>query len=686
VVDFLLLTTIYQNLSMPAPSEIPITCPVIIGRTRELAALYSFINPAWDGPHAALIHGEAGIGKSRLVAAARNSAFTQGFLILQGDCFLADTAYPYAPLLDILRTFFASYLSATPGRDEENFVRELIQLLPDLALHFPQLAPLPWSQTLQPEQQKRRLFAVLVDFFTRQAAQHPFMLIVEDLQWCDESSLELLLHMARRSIGQPIFYIFTVRSEEISPGLSHWLAQFDYERLALEIALERLSEAEVGAMLQAIFTLHRPVPTELLSTVYTLTDGNPFFIEEVLKALISTGELQYVDGTWKSRPGRHNPGGSSLVPRSLQDAVKQQVDRLSAAAKHALTLAAVAGRRFDFTLLQKVLHCDEDYLLTLVKELIAAQLIVEESADQFAFRHALAQQAIYHSLLVRERKSLHRTIAEGLESLYDSPSLREVHLTDLAYHFYRAGAWVKALEYEQDAGEKALALYAPGAAIEYLTHAMEAAHHLHVTPPGKVYHRRGHAYAAHGDFDRARDDYERAIEMARSASDSLLEWQSLMALGLLWAGRDYAEAGAWFKNASDQASHLADPTLQASSLNRLGNWLLNTGHVEEGLQAHQKALRIFEEQNNTLGMAESYDLLGITHGMRGDRVKAVELLGQAIVLFRNQGDSQGLTSSLTMRALQSMPAASGTTFSPLRTQMNASRMHPRLWTWRDKQV
>jgi DNA-binding CsgD family transcriptional regulator/tetratricopeptide (TPR) repeat protein len=328
----------------------------------------------------------------------------------------------------------------------------------------------------------------------------------------------------------------------------------------------------------------------------------------------------------------------------------------------------VAGRRFDFAVLQQALHCDEAQLLLLIKELIAAQLVVEESADQFAFRHALIHQAISSTLLARERRALHRTIVEALEALYTAPSQREAHLADLAYHCYAAGAWAQALDYQQRAGERALALYASGAAIEHLTYALEAADHLHVTPTGALYYARGQAYATRGDFDRARNDYERALDTAHAASDGMMEWRSTMALGFLWAERDYAQAGAWFRGAIELAVQLDDPTLRARSLNRLGNWLSNTGRSEEGLQAHYEALRLFEEQLDTQGMAETFDLLGTTYGMRGNRVKAVELLGQAIALFRGQGDTQSLISSLGMRALQSMPSANETTLCPLRTR------------------
>jgi predicted ATPase len=142
--------------------------------------------------------------------------------------------------------------------------------------------------------------------------------------------------------------------------------------------------------------------------------------------------------------------GELHIPRSVQDAVQQRTELLSQDARRVLTLAAVAGRRFDFALLQALTKHDEDHLLVLVKELMAAQLVVEESAEQFAFRHALTRQAIYAQLLARERKALHRTIAGMMEHLYVSSI--DAHLADLAAHFSEAGAWEQALVYGQRAG------------------------------------------------------------------------------------------------------------------------------------------------------------------------------------------------------------------------------------------
>jgi predicted ATPase len=141
-------------------------------------------------------------------------------------------------------------------------------------------------------------------------------------------------------------------------------------------------------------------------------------------------------------------------------------------------LAGCCRKTLDFAVLQQVMHCDEDRLLLLIKELLAIRFVVEVSADRFAFRHVLTQQAVYAGLLARERRSLHRTLAEAIEELSVTTLLLDAHLADLAYHYYEAGVWAKALEYEQRAGERALALYAPRAAIEHLTHALDAAYQL----------------------------------------------------------------------------------------------------------------------------------------------------------------------------------------------------------------
>lgn len=637
-------------------------CQTFIGRVPERDALHRLLDQIRSRQgQVALVYGEAGIGKSRLVTEARAYAAAHNFsLLLEGHCFQTDSAYPYAPLLDLFRAYFATHALTD---NLHTFASTLSRLLPDLAMLFPDLANSPASSSSGAEEEKRRLFAAMTHFLTEQATQGAVLLIVEDVHWCDDLSMDFLLHLARRSRHVPLLLLVTYRNDELHPRLRQWLTQIDRERLAQEFLLGRLSRSDIAAMLQAMLNMTGEVDSELLDTLYARSEGNPFFVEELLKSLLTTEELVPVDGTWK------HTAHQAQIPRSVQEAVQQRTAYLSADAKRLLTLAAVAGRRFNVNLLREVMHCDEAHLLTLLKEVIAAQLVIEEAADQFAFRHALTQQAISANLLVRERQGLHRIIAETLERLSTSTYLKERFLEDLAFHCYEAGMWEQALAYAQEMGEKALTYYAQQAAIEHLTRAVDAAHHLSRTPSAHIYLTRGQAYETMGDFERARGDYERAFDAARSVHDGKMEWQSMIALGFLWTGHDYEQAGVWFRQALALTGELDDFTLRARSLNRLGNWLQNTGRIQEAIETHQEALRLFEMQQNREGMAQTLEMLGMAHYFMGDPAGAVkDFFERVIELFRTLDDSQSLFSALTGRAMDVAPEMIETTFSALRTR------------------
>src|SRR6266700_7645631 len=285
-----------------------------------------------------------------------------------------------------------------------------------------------------------------------------------------------------------------------------------------------------------------------------------------------------------------------------------------------------------------------------MKELIAAQLVVEESAGQFAFRHALTRQAIYAELLARERRALHKAIAETIERLYTTTL--DAYLGVLAYHFYKAEVWGKAFQYGQLAGEKAQVLYSPRAAIEQYTQALHASQRMQILPSATLYRRRGQAYETLGDFGQAQSDYKQALNIAQNAHDGAAEWQSVIDLGFLWAERDYEQTRSFFHRAIELARTLDDPKLEAHSLNRMGNWHLNVEQPLEALRYHREALTIFQELHDQHGIAEALELLGMTSYLGGDLVQGTAYYEQAIALFRELDDRHGLTSSLATLALR----------------------------------
>ena len=454
---------------MRTPAEHVVVCPVMVGRQRALDALDRTVSAVTAGHgQVVAISGEAGLGKSRLVAAAQRSAAEAQLRVMQGHCFEPDASLPYAPVIDLLRACIGTHDRGDVVDWIGPDAPEIVKILPDLMGLLPDLIPAP---AVDPEQEKRRILHGLGQFFARAASHGPLLVVIEDLHWSDDTSLEFLALLVRRIKALPVLVILTYRSDEVQPALRSFLAGLDRERLGTEWALARLTTSEVSDMITAIFELNTPPRPEFIDALYSLTEGNPFFLEEVLKSLVASGDIFFKGGTWDRKPIEE-----LQIPRSVQAAVAARTKHLSDGAGDVLRMAAIAGRRFDFQLLQRLTSLDERALLKIIKELIGAQLVVEESADHFAFRHALTQQAIYSDLLARERRSLHRTIGETMREMYGSEI--DIYLPDLAYHFFAGEAWDEAFYYCRRVAENAQTLNATRAAMEQFTRAIDAATHL----------------------------------------------------------------------------------------------------------------------------------------------------------------------------------------------------------------
>jgi predicted ATPase/DNA-binding CsgD family transcriptional regulator len=621
-----------------------VVCPILIGREAYFQPLTQLLRQTQTGPlRVALLAGEAGIGKTRLTTELKQRAAE--FEIWQAHCFEAEQSLPYAPFLDLLRAFCAAHSAGEIAQAfgsnlaaQTQTAGPLLTLLPELTVHLPHLAAPP---AIEPEQEKRRLFQSFTTFFTHARRASPLLLILEDWHWSDEASLELLLHLTRRLSAQPVLVVMTYRAGEAHTALHRLLAEWNRARVATEFSLRRLNLSEVEVMLRAILGPGQPVHTAFITTVHTLTEGNPFFIEEIVKSLFVSGAINTHTHAWAA---------DLHIPRTVQEAVTRQTQAVSEAARAVLARAAVLGQRFEFALLQTLTQISEATLLKQIKELVGAQLLIEEAPDVFAFRHALIRQAVLATLLTRERKALHFQAAEVMEQLYASAT--EAHAGELAYHFSQAEVWGKALGYAQLAGEQAVKFYSPRAAVEHFTRALAAAQALSAPLPlPALFRARGQAYATLGEFDTAREDYEHARQAAQAEHNLQEAWQSVLALGFHWVQRDMAHAGEYFQQALTLAQTMNDSATVAHSLNRLGNWQMMTEQPSAARQSHQQALAIFQSIHNQPGLAETFDLLGITSISLGDLAGGAAAYERAIALFRELGNQTGLTSALTMSAL-----------------------------------
>jgi DNA-binding CsgD family transcriptional regulator/tetratricopeptide (TPR) repeat protein len=644
----------------------PVVCPVLLGRDGELDALRQVAAGVAGGRgQVVLVAGEAGIGKSRLVRELAAGLDQDGWVLLQSNCFERDRGQPYGPVAELLRRALGSPPPPMALDRLGDRALDLARVLPELRRWLPaELEPGPSD----PEQDRRRLFQVMVEVLGESASQAPghpsdprgslgtppALIVVEDAHWADDASLEFVQRFARTLAGRRVLLVLTYRSDEMDGPLRQLWADLDRERLLREVRLAPLETADVDAMLRAILGSDRLPRRDFSDVITSLTEGNPFFVEELVRSLIADGQLVRDGGVW----ARATPAAELRVPRTVLAAVQRRAERLSDRARQVLDLAAVVGQQVEFEFVRGILGWDEAELLSNFKELVGAGLLVERSAERLAFRHALTRQAILGQLLARERRLLHRRVVEQLRA--DGPE----HLAELAEHAYAAGLWALALDAGRRAGEQALSVYAPGAAVEHYSRAIDAAGQLGASAEPGLLRARGQAHEALGDFLHARADFEQALAVA---DDPALRWQLLLDLGSLWASRDYAQAGRWFEQAVEVARQTGDRRQLARSLNRLGNWLVNIGRTAEGLELHRQALPLLQAEQDRAGVAETEDLLGMALGLHGDVVAAVEWFGRAVDGFRALGDRRGLASSLASYATFGAPLLAETTAAALRT-------------------
>jgi DNA-binding NarL/FixJ family response regulator len=611
---------------MPDPLAQSLFCPILIGRDAQLFALAELLEQARQGyGQIALISGEAGIGKSRLAAEMGERAATQGFHVVRGNCFETDRTLPYALVLDLLHS----------DPEEGKQPPDLLDWLSE-----------PHNEKAgQGDESKHRWFGGWIKSLV---TGHPQLIICEDLHWADDASLEFLGYLARQAPQRPLLLLLTYRPNETSPGLTRLLALLDRQRLASEIELQPLNEQETDLMVRALFQQAKPIRSDFLYTIHSLSEGNPFLIEEMLKSLIVAGDIFQREGTWERKPL-----SQLRIPRTVQAAVQGRSVHLSAEARRVLRLAAVAGRRFDFGLLQRITDAAEPVLIEHLRELIDAQLVNEESADTFTFRHALIRQAIYHELMQRERNELHRIIGAALEHLYPEPT--DAQLADLAYHWYEAQQWEKTLAYAQRAGERAQQLDAPRAALIHFTRALEAAQQLNQVPNPQLLYGRAQAAERLGEFDTARADYEAALAVTRAGQASYAEWQSLLALGFLWTARSYQQANDYFQAALRLARQQGEPVTLARTLNRVGNWYLNADEPQTALAYHHEALALLRQADDQPAVAETLDLVGTAAYYSGDLAQAIVHYQMTIELCRAYKQQTTLVSALLLLGVASGP-------------------------------
>jgi transcriptional regulator with AAA-type ATPase domain/tetratricopeptide (TPR) repeat protein len=432
-----------------------------IGRERELGVLRESFAAAADG-HGLVVFvvGEAGIGKSRLLAEFRQHLEGRPHVWIEGRCASYGTTTAFLPIVDALRRHFG-----IDDRDDEvragaKIADAVAPLGPELAWTVPflrQALALPAGEAvaaLDSASRRSETFRALKAMLRALAERAPLVLLVEDLHWIDRESEEFLAFIADAIPTMRCLLVCSHRA-----GYQHPFGDHSYHT---RVALRALSDAEVADLSGALLGAGS-LPAEAQALIASKADGNPFFVEEMTRSLLEDGTLRRENGHVLLT----RDTGTLVVPETIQDVLIARLDRLADEARRAIQVAAVIGREFAVRLLERIADAGEG-VRTQVDELRALELIYEKETHPelaYMFKHALTHDVAYASVLAERRRELHRTIGLAIEELY-ADRLAEFYET-LAHHFGRAEDWERALSYHERAAERAAESFSNRAVIAH---------------------------------------------------------------------------------------------------------------------------------------------------------------------------------------------------------------------------
>ncbi|MCX5748631.1 MAG: AAA family ATPase, partial [Candidatus Saganbacteria bacterium] len=419
----------------------------------------------WLNGHGQIVSviGEAGIGKSRLVSELKAylaSREDKQFQYLEGRCVSIGQPISYLPFIDILRTYFSLGEIDDMTDMAQKVVDGTKQIFPDSADEALQFLGHLLSIQFGNEIDDKLKFATpeqkLRDMFSEMAKKQPLMLILEDLHWADELSLDLVSHLMDGLSHAPLMIVCVYRPERDSRAMKLGdQAQRKCLDKYTEITLKPLSRLQSRQLVEDLLAIDN-LPEAVRDVILQKSEGNPFFIEEVIRSLIEQEFVYQENESWKAKAEIKDIN----VPDTIQSVVLSRVDRLKEEARYVLQCASVIGRLFRYRLLDHLTQY-ESKLDNYLNEFEERDLVYEERAVpelEYAFKHAFTQEATYQGILERGRKAFHSQVALGIEKLYQERL--EDYYDELAHHYSKSDNAGKAVEYMLKAGEKAKRNYA----------------------------------------------------------------------------------------------------------------------------------------------------------------------------------------------------------------------------------
>jgi tetratricopeptide (TPR) repeat protein len=589
------------DLESETPGEIILIQQIVqgrlVGRKAELDSLRHHWREALQG-HAqlVLISGEPGVGKTRLANELIAYGRLHGGRILQGGCYEYEAMVPYLPFTEALRDWVHGQSTAQLQDKLGNNATELAKLAPEIE---DRLGPLPPNPELSLDQERMRMFDNFARFLDDLAAEKGLLFFLDDLHWADQGTLSLVHYLLRRLRNERLLILGGYREVELdrTHPLAAALVEWNRERLVTRILLGRLTKDDCGKLLAGMFEQDEISP-EFTEAIFRETEGNPFFIEEVVKALIDSGQIYRENLEWQ-----RGEIEELAIPQSIKEAIGRRLNRLSNEGTEILQHAAVLGKVFDFQELVLLFENDEgtgidqeNSILDALDEGLSAQLIRALEGESFSFTHDKIRETLYEEMNSIRRRRLHIKLARGLEKLFISQT-RESLLPDLAYHYLQGGDLEKGMEYAIRAGEHARSLYAKDEALKYYLQAAEAADTLHLTEElSEIFKTIGDLYLSRGFSYDAVEYYNQAI--------SLVDTEVQQARLKMLIGESYANVGdargLEYLLAAESELH---PETQIEDLANTLTWIGRYYHYQA---QHHQAIKSFERALEMVASSDKY--------------------------------------------------------------------------------
>ncbi|MEE9150935.1 MAG: tetratricopeptide repeat protein [Thermoplasmata archaeon] len=676
-----------------------------VNREKELEDIKRHLEESIRGNgRLVFVMGEAGIGKSRLIAELGVYASSRYMMTLSGLCIYEENTEPYLPFIDA----FGKYISGRRVEDNEGDFGKDAQISGDyFSMGLVGIASSSTSSVdsvgesheapeglvpmgllpsgdgdakinssdikkINLQQERTRLFETLSQLVIDISENEPLLLVLEDLQWADDGTLQLLHYLARNIQSSRVMICGTYRPEdlknirgEVHP-LSKTLRRMRPEKLFYEIWLTRFDEGSTASMVESLLK-KVDIPKLFIRRLYTESEGNPFFIEEVVKSLVNEGLIDVNDYAWKMK---FDPSKIHL-PGSIRDVIGRRIDGLDEETKAILGYASVIGNQFTFEALYRILNVSEEELIDSIDALIATNIIHEDRTtreERYRFDHTQIREVIYNSMSRSRRRLMHKKIGYIIEEL-NKNRLDEVAY-NLAHHFYEGKDTEKSLTYAILAGEKATSAFAPEDALSYYKMALEALERLEDTRKNKEkrinllkrlgeisfnisewmwaleYYKKaimlcedidnntdraeslgkiGYVHNRMGNWKMAAKNLVKSLEIYKTLDDAFGIADAHRGLGYIhWRLGEYDDAIKHYHECIQVSMEIGDMHTIALAFIELGNVHIETGDIDKAIEYYNKSLTKLEPIGDNSEMARAYNNLGDSYLKSGRYNEAIE--------------------------------------------------------------